>query len=67
MSFYYKEDGTIKTDWNTKDVWSVRYLCFDSFVPINYKKSGVTSLTSRAVKLSDLQNKPKICRRLEKL
>lgn len=48
-------DGSIKTDWYHKSVWSGRYLNFKSSLPINYKRNTVKILVDKIVKLSDTE------------
>lgn len=51
--FIIRHNNTIKTNWFRKQIWSGRYLNFESFHYFSYKLSLVNSLTDRAVLLSD--------------
>lgn len=53
ITIMYNDDGQIETNWYTKkDIWSGRYLNFDSLVPNIYKKSVINNLVDMAIKLS---------------
>ncbi|CAH8847754.1 unnamed protein product [Trichobilharzia szidati] len=46
-----RDDGTIQRSIFRKQTWSGQYLHFNSFVPIQYKRSLVKCLFSRARKI----------------
>lgn len=47
------EDGNIITDWYHKPTWSGRYLNFQSYLPLSYKRNTVSVLTRKVLELSD--------------
>lgn len=58
LTINYDLKGNIKTNWFTKEIWSGRYLNYNSIAPVKYKKSVVTALTDRAIKFSHAQFRP---------
>nr|CAI5854710.1 unnamed protein product [Callosobruchus analis] len=51
----HHNNNKMYTAWYTKDTWSGRYLNYYSQHPITQKKSVITGLADRAIKLSDQQ------------
>lgn len=58
LNICYNNEGNIKTKWYTKPTWSGRYLNFNSYSPMKYKKSVINSLVDRAVTLTDTHFRP---------
>lgn len=49
------KNGKLSFDWFHKNIWSGRYLHFDSCLPIKYKKNTVNILTHKILELADSQ------------
>lgn len=58
MTLHHNENK-IETEWYTKETWSGRYLNYFSQHPISQKRSVIIGLADRAIKLSDLNYRPK--------
>jgi predicted GIY-YIG superfamily endonuclease len=48
-----QDDGSLITDWYHKPTWSGRYMNFNSWLPMSYKRNTVTFLTDKILTLSD--------------
>lgn len=45
-------NSKIETIWHTKETWSGRYLNYKSIAPIQYKKSVISGIADRSIKLT---------------
>ena len=46
-------NGSISTNWYHKPTWSGRYLNFESWLPISYKRNTISLLSEKILNLSD--------------
>lgn len=46
-------DGSLSFDWYHKDTWSGRYLNYNSYLPLNYKRNTVQILSNKILELAD--------------
>lgn len=67
MSLHRKNDGHIETIWYQKAIASGRYLHFEAHNPITHKRNVATTLTDRAIALTNTMDRPKSLKKVKEL
>lgn len=67
MTLNRRDDGKIDTEWYQKSIASGRYLHFRAHNPITHKRNVATTLTDRAIALTNPQDRPKSIAKVKEL
>ncbi|XP_037040265.1 uncharacterized protein LOC119077188 [Bradysia coprophila] len=67
MTLNRRNDGKVDTKWYQKSIASGRYLHFQAHNPMTHKRNVATTLTDRAIALTNPQDRPKSIERVKEL
>lgn len=59
IKIHRNRDGRLECDWYHKSTWSGRYLNFESYLPVSYKRNTVKILCRKILDLADVQFREK--------